>query len=140
LCDNPKNQGFTTDFGTSNIVLCAQSFGRGSPNLREAEIIPNTLADIQSGQAHGNPPDDLQDALPTAVTLFHELFHLVLGNRDTPDRAYEISNMLNLQVAQGKKNPETLATVAVAYDFTQNSQRDDQGYSVEFFTGFATQG
>jgi hypothetical protein len=82
--------------------------------------------------------------LPTAVTLFHELFHLVLGNEITyPESGNEenrVDRLLEMSLNNALRNPESYAVVAVAYDYTRNSAVDSSGNRVEFFTGIATQG
>lgn len=80
--------------------------------------------------------------LPSAATLFHEMFHLVLGTGySTPPQGekYSWASMRTLGVDALSVNPETYVFAAVAYDYTLNSEIKD-GHAVEFYAGYTMQG
>jgi hypothetical protein len=63
--------------------------------------------------------------LPTASTLLHEMFHLVLGNAVTRPAAGEVYNLLNaspqivgLKYDTAVMNAESYTLAAIAYDYT----------------------
>ncbi|KAI2632599.1 hypothetical protein GGS26DRAFT_82786 [Hypomontagnella submonticulosa] len=141
-CRDPGNKGATNHEGMFSVVtICPQSFtGVG---IRSIAANP-----IQKSQIRrGNPPAGAQplgNVLPEATTLFHELFHLVLGFQATlPEdgiEEYGTSEMLQIVRVDAAQNPETYAAVAVAYDYTLNAGQDSNGNRIEFFSGYATQG
>ncbi|KAH7175197.1 hypothetical protein EDB81DRAFT_874058 [Dactylonectria macrodidyma] len=63
---------------------------------------------------------------PEGLTLFHEMFHFTLLNEHTPDTAYRLSEIVRKNAAeltgkqitleQSKKNPESFALFALAYE------------------------
>jgi hypothetical protein len=85
----------------------------------------------------------LADLMPTAATLFHELFHLVLGNGPTflpgGGEEYDLFGCLGLPFISALRNPETFTFVAIAYDYTIQAPVVN-GHRVEFFTGYTTRG
>jgi hypothetical protein len=75
------------------------------------------------------------DVMPTAATLFHELFHLVLGNAATAPstgkgEVYLWAEVRALSAANAIRNPETYTFAAVAYDITLHG-------GVEFYAQYA---
>lgn len=89
-----------------------------------------------------NNAQRLSQILPDSTTLFHELFHLIMGNqRSYPNRPggelYEVVDMGGLTPDQALANPETYAAVAVAYWHTRNVAPVG-GNRVEFYGFFAT--
>ncbi|KAF6813966.1 hypothetical protein CPLU01_14519 [Colletotrichum plurivorum] len=134
----------------SVITLCPSSYGGANPLPRTPAIMgPRSVAanavanDVVKRTKKGNQA--LPDIYPTAVTLFHELFHLILGNDKTTmtgstAEQYIVARMIKLRLANSLRNPETFTAVAAAYDFTSNTPADSSGNRVEFSTGWATQG
>ncbi|KAF6807465.1 hypothetical protein CMUS01_14118 [Colletotrichum musicola] len=134
----------------SVITLCPSSYGGTNPLPRTPAIKgPRSVAanavanDVVKRTKKGNQA--LPDIYPTAVTLFHELFHLILGNDKTTmtgstAEQYIVAMMIKLRLANSLRNPETFTAVAAAYDFTSNTSADSSGNRVEFSTGWATQG
>ncbi|RYO88203.1 hypothetical protein DL764_008762 [Monosporascus ibericus] len=124
----------------SSITICPIAFDvrRG---IREVQPNPIRKQDVDAGRV--NSAQQIRHVLPTATTLFHELFHLVLGTSDTkpPDdgEVYLFTEVITLNVAASARNPESFAFAAVAYDYTRNAG-EVGGFRVEFYTGYATQG
>ncbi len=75
--------------------------------------------------------------------MFHELFHVVNGAlalpKDKKERYY-LSELLEIPFDIASRNPESYKMVAVAYDYILNSTPDEDGFYIEFDTGFATIG
>lgn len=104
--------------------------------LRSKGLQPTKRSSLSGSQ-------EIKELLPTSVNLFHEVFHLVLGNDvtyPTVGEIYVVSDMLSTQFDESLVNPETFATVAVGYDYTSHSGQDKDGWRVEFCTGYTTQG
>jgi hypothetical protein len=86
-----------------------------------------------------------KDSTPTAATLFHELFHLVMGNEattldhHTASEVYDWTTMMTLRPSDLLKNPETYTLAAVAYDITSNDTPVN-GHRVEFYLNYAIRG
>ena len=85
------------------------------------------------------------DIAVTALTAFHELFHLVLDIDRPPGQPaeeYAVAGMIDpgFDMIKAINNPESFAIVASAYDYTRNSIRNANGKFVEFFSGYTTQG
>lgn len=108
-----------------------------------------TTISVNDVQGNGRPPagsDTLYVIEPSAAVLFHEIFHLVLGNGNGetsppnyPREVYQVSRMMRIGHEDAVCNPETFTKVATAYDYTRNSNRVD-GELIEWFMGFATRG
>ncbi|RYP29130.1 hypothetical protein DL767_006900 [Monosporascus sp. MG133] len=139
-CSDPQNQGVTQDIILPpSITLCEIVFDvrRG---IRGVQPNPLRKQDVDAGRV--NSAQQIGDVLPTATTLFHELFHLVLGSWDTKPPSgeqYRFSDAIRLTVATSAQNPESFAFAAVAYDYTMNAG-EVGGFRVEFYTGYTTQG
>jgi hypothetical protein len=93
--------------------------------------------------AHGRQGlQSLDQVVPTASLLFHELIHLVRGSSvtrqlDGPFKdLYGTLACLGLPYARAKRNCDSYVLSAVAYDYTRNEYLC--GEPVEFFSGFAT--
>ena len=147
--------GVTYHFLVSSITLCPYAFGTTNSRpsgwayrgLRSTSPNPVTLEEVRTS-ANQNMQRFTEDSglYPTATALFHELFHLVLGNDPgvtnpvtQPREIYSIDDMLNALLVDSMANPHSYATAAIAYDYTVNSG-DVDGWRVELFTGFTTQG
>jgi hypothetical protein len=90
---------------------------------------------------------DLAALMPTAATLFHELFHLILGNANSylpgGGEEYDLFGCVGLAFAGSIRNPESFTFAAVAYDYTLNGPTVTTNgvvHRLEFFTGYTTQG
>lgn len=86
----------------------------------------------------------IESSTPTAATLFHELFHLVLGKGETtPEEhgieVYDWATMRELSSDDLFLNPETYTWAAVAYDITSNDTPVN-GQRVEFHSNYAMRG
>ncbi|PFH55128.1 hypothetical protein XA68_10647 [Ophiocordyceps unilateralis] len=145
-CSRKAHQAATQHYlSPSTITLCPSAFGtptRAPVNHRITRLRHEAPRPI-SANRRATRKQELKSVMPTAVTLFHELFHLVLGNEKTyPSigETYAVSQMLDLNYEDAVSNPETYAAVAVAYDYTLNSGVDSDGNRVEFFAGYAMQG
>jgi hypothetical protein len=138
------NQAVTSDLLLpATVTLCPQSF-RSNIRLGAVQMEPLPSARIPNNPE--NIPDDAQalsSVLPISVTLFHELFHLVMGNANTfptnGQEEYNIVRMGRMTAENAVRNPETLAAMAVAYHYTR-SVRPVGGKRVEFYGFFTTRG
>lgn len=140
------NQGATQDqTSPATLTLCPSSFttARG---LRKADMgTPVTAADVaKSNTAAAKKSKRLTDILPTAATMFHELFHLVLGTAPTgpangPEE-YGWKEIVGLSASDSVRNPETFTLAAVAYDITTNYSPDKDGRRLEFYVNIGTVG
>lgn len=122
------------------ITVCPVAFEQ-KRRLRSVQVTPITRASIQ-GSSRPKNAQVIEDTLPSSATLFHEMFHLVLGNADStppPGERYLWGQMRSLGVESLSLNPETYVSAAVAYDYTLNAGTRD-GHAVEFYAGFAMQG
>lgn len=127
---------------TTTLTLCPASFGTDRSikkakyrGLHSGTITPLKRSDVESGKIPVNASKLGQDVTPTAATLFHELFHVVLGNDATyPDQGeiYDLDKLLEIDFFEAMKNPESFTLAAVAWDYTENGQG-----GVEFYPGYA---
>jgi hypothetical protein len=145
----------------SSITICPKAgFGANaatfSPtNLATIKYVgrrataPNPIAHANIGSATVAQSQDLKKVEPTAATLYHELFHLVLGNTPTYPASgigevYPVlakgPHIVGLDYADAVMNPESFVLAAVAYDYTLNWAANAAGAKVEFFAGWTTQG
>ncbi|KAJ6782791.1 hypothetical protein PWT90_04148 [Aphanocladium album] len=144
-CDETTEQAGTSHrLSTTTLTLCPRAFGASQNikgrkvtyrGLHSAEISPWKRKDIVKGNIPSTAPALSNEIVPTAATLFHELFHVVLGNEITfpsQGECYGLDAMLALGFDEAKLNPETFALVAVAYDYTENTQD-----GIEFYPGWA---
>jgi len=145
----------------SSITLCPQAFGAGSnantpANLATAHYVgrrsvaanPVPRATVPTGTGNNNF-QKLGALTPTAITLLHEIFHLVLGNTATYAPVGEVYDLFtagtNVQVVgldynYAVANPESFALAVVAYDYTIANGANVAGQRVEFYSGYTTQG
>ncbi|KAJ5632137.1 hypothetical protein N7490_008476 [Penicillium lividum] len=88
---------FDEDYGTQ--IYCTTE--RGGRNLAaiQQQTDPNTITlcpfafiypanTVSLGSKNPTRGISIQKVLPRSATLYHELFHLILGNRNTPDTTY----------------------------------------------------
>jgi hypothetical protein len=125
-----------------SMTMCPASFVVN--DLGSQTIMPLLSATIP------NPPgtfptnaQKLAALLPASATIYHEIFHLLLGNANSypagRDEEYDIHKMGRLTAAQAVQNPETYLAVCVAYWYTLNTPAVN-GNRVEFYGFFSTQG
>lgn len=76
------------------------------------------IANIQAGTP--GSASTLGEFIDSAnpVTLYHELFHLLLGTGNTPDAAYPVTDMLLLTTDEAVANPETYVATSYAWLLT----------------------
>lgn len=106
---------------------------------------PVKASDVKkSNTAAAEKSKRLTDILPTAATIFHEMFHLVVGTRLTnpengPER-YGWAEIVALSAGDSLRNPETFTLAAVAYDITTHYSPDKNGHRLEFYGHIGTVG
>jgi hypothetical protein len=149
----------------STLTMCPLAFGAVNSGFRPnsppavniqrrrpcaGNLHPLPWANVPA--AASKPPPGLQNliqCLPTATTLLHELFHMVLGSNSGVTyppygEIYKLFqgsfHMVGLDYGTALTNPESFAAAAVAYDYSLNSGTDAHGNMIEFFTGYTTQG
>ncbi|KAL2212263.1 hypothetical protein CC79DRAFT_359041 [Sarocladium strictum] len=142
ICAEQGSRAVTSDLlKPPSITLCPRSWGAnrnlGGINVKpiKSEKIPKEPGTIPSGAQR------LDAILPTSITLFHELFHLVLRAETVPPdgEEYDIIQMGKMGKAAALMNPETYAVIAAAYHYTLNVEPVDDK-RVEFYAFFATRG
>lgn len=150
-CTDEANIGATSHQTPASVItLCPASFGASNvglfPEIRgiravEAKPVPN--GDLKKSKTSAQPVSDLY---PTAATLFHELFHLILGNEETvlpggaSDEEYSVARILRLGYKASVRNPETFTVASLAYDYTSKIDADSSGKRLEFIAGYTTRG
>ena len=156
-CSVSGNTAATQDvLDPSTITLCPIAFGAtGNSNPVTKAPAVNYVGRLEgtpNPMTRATPPgatsQQLTAVLPTAVTLFHELFHLVLGSANTvPTDVNEVYGLLKgpaqivgLAFYRAVRNPESFALAAVAYDYTKNWPANSAGQPIEFYTGYTMQG
>ncbi|KAM7217957.1 hypothetical protein V8F06_006640 [Rhypophila decipiens] len=147
-CDrDARNKGVTTEpialgrpyIPFTSITICPNGFENRWRRRNTAAVNPVKASAVTSRS------QSIGSLYPTAMTLLHEIFHLVLGNSNTfvdPNTQYEeygVAGMLQLTADQALRNPESMALVAVAYDITTATYVFGSD-AIEFHTGYATQG
>ncbi|KAH7312686.1 hypothetical protein B0I35DRAFT_481121 [Stachybotrys elegans] len=145
-CSKTKHMGATQGvLLPASITLCPQSFN-------EHRVLGSkTMTPLLSATIPQNPSQipktaqRLSTLLPSSSTLFHELFHLLLGIADSVPpgwkrtEEYEITDMGGMNAEQATMNPETYVATGVAYWYTTNTPPDNRN-KVEFYGFFTTQG
>ncbi|KAM7187197.1 hypothetical protein V8F33_011376 [Rhypophila sp. PSN 637] len=122
-----------------SITICPNGF-----QLRGRRRHGGTPRPVAKNSINANS-QSIEDLFPVAMTLIHELFHLVLGNKNTfinpnkMEEEYGVAQMVKLTATKALKNPESMSAMAVAYDLTGYLPRVGDNF-VEFHTGFVTQG
>ncbi|KAI1372059.1 hypothetical protein F4677DRAFT_273640 [Hypoxylon crocopeplum] len=110
-CSQAGNMAATQDMtAPSTVTLCINQF------LSDQE---DTLADIPTVTAQKTSISKLQ---VHSLNLFHEMFHLALGTKDTPDASYKLNGIVRLGTAKAIQNPESYALYALAYYLGQHTQ------------------
>ena len=109
---------------------------------------PVPRASVPTGTENKNF-QQLSALTPTAITLLHEMFHLVLGNDVSYPAVGEVyylftgrgvPQVVGLNYEYAVANPESYALAAVAYDYTLTNGVNAANQRVEFYSGYATQG
>jgi hypothetical protein len=137
-CSGDGHLGVTQhDLQPATITICPLGWD-SKKRLRQIPITTMTQAKSQSETT------TIEEISPTAATLFHELFHLVLGNYATtpPDNGQEVydwATMMDLSPKDLRMNAETYTFAAIAYDITTNDTPVD-GHRTEFYAYYATKG
>ncbi|KAK3369518.1 hypothetical protein B0T24DRAFT_596256 [Lasiosphaeria ovina] len=147
LCSAAGFEGATQhDLWPSTITLCPASFGTTNTALNPVTRRLRSLAPAPVTQANKARAQKFSAIfgmnMPSAATLFHELFHLVLGNDDsTPavGEIYSVDQMLTTTFDNAVDNAETFTAVAVAYDYTIHDTPVN-GNRVEFYSGKVLKG
>ncbi|KAI1196875.1 hypothetical protein F5X97DRAFT_334303 [Nemania serpens] len=110
-CSDNGNLAATQDQTTpGTITLCIDNF----PSTQG-----DTLANVPSVTAEKVSVSKLQ---VHSLTLFHEMFHLVLGTAGTPDHSYNLNSIARFGTAKAIQNPESYTFYALAYFLGQNTQ------------------
>ncbi|KAJ5201485.1 uncharacterized protein N7498_006148 [Penicillium cinerascens] len=143
-CDLEDVLGFTFHHDSiSGIVLCDKSFT--GVRLHQKEVFPLSKDTFENygGKINDYPSTRIEDVLPAARTLYHELFHLYWGADLYPNGGEEykfrkLTNDKKFTTQQAMSNPENYVLQAVAYDYTLSVTTKSKFYPVEFYTGFAT--
>ncbi|KAH6647434.1 hypothetical protein BKA67DRAFT_694491 [Truncatella angustata] len=160
--DSPTDGPCTTDglyattwtpaTGPSYMSLCQASW----TDPKELTVVDSyTIADVSKildGSAF-ETAGWIWDVMPTSGTIFHELFHLVLGKEDSVPSGLNGQEVYGFPEVAGQvpfndagdymdaslaiDNPETYTYAAVAFWTTQNAPLV-YGQSQEFWTGYAT--
>jgi hypothetical protein len=165
-CSLKDQTAFTDNYApVSMMVLCPEAFGGSNTGFNPASppainvrrrvpcsnIQAVSSAELPTEEGEINPSlQSLKGCYPTAETLLHESFHLVLGNEPTHPPGDEVYNLLvaddsdqrlvGLDYSIASRNAESFAVAAVAYDYTFLLPPDANGYRLEFWSGYATRG
>lgn len=145
FCSASENRAATQHKTTaSTITLCPSSFGTTNSLLTNENVVRLRAPALNPTRrdAFKEGDQDVKAVLPTSATLFHELFHLVLGNDNTNavyGEVYALDEILQLTFPEALENPETFTLTAVAYHNTLQSTPDQNGWGIEFYSGFTTQ-
>jgi hypothetical protein len=129
-CDDLENLAGTQDqTSPSSTTLCSPSFQRGTARLGGVEPNPVPRALVQKAKAAtARKYQTLLNLESIPLTLFHELFHVVLSVKDTPDANVpkDVADLFKITQQQALVNPETYTMVAQAYWYTQNKLVNDK--------------
>lgn len=143
-CSGRDHLGVTQhDLQPPTITICPLGWAKKN-RLRQIPIKTMTQAKLEDRESQSETTN-IEQISPTAATLFHELFHLVLGNYATtpPEHGQEVYDWatmtLDLNSEDLLMNAETYTFAAVAYDITMNDTPLD-GHRTEFYAYYATKG
>ncbi|PWY91527.1 hypothetical protein BO94DRAFT_573948 [Aspergillus sclerotioniger CBS 115572] len=139
--------GYTIAQGRGSVTLCTSSFSAGG-NLGSVAPSPIPAKDF----VNGNPPSNqaaqpIDDIMPGAATLFHELLHLFSENKFVPSTGEEYNawRIMGKMVRDDNTyftgdnsvdNAESYTFVAGAAYYTQNMPSN--GKVVEYYTGYCS--
>lgn len=138
FCTPVSNKGVTQSQTSPNsITLCARAYNSGTrvTNPGTINTVPN--ANIAAGNTAGAVQLGTYINGADPVTLYHELFHLILGTGNTPDvDPYDVANLLSLGVTQNQAivNPETFVAASYAWYLTSNVAAVNNLVSRQFTT------
>ncbi|KAI3318478.1 hypothetical protein HD806DRAFT_511756 [Xylariaceae sp. AK1471] len=110
-CSDKTNLAATQDqTAPSTVTLCIDNFeGTQGDTLANLPSVTKEKTSVSTLQVH-------------SLTLFHEMFHLVLGTTDTPDHSYNLNSIVRFGTAKATENPESYTFYALAYYLGQNTQ------------------
>ncbi|KAF2664839.1 hypothetical protein BT63DRAFT_482750 [Microthyrium microscopicum] len=116
-----RRYGITTEWmASATITLCPSVFGSDGANW-------NTLNDMKNDARSSTYGTALESRSIKAITLMHEMIHLLKGNDDTPDAATYSDGVLGLTKDQkaasrtaASKNPDTYVYFSLSYWLTKN--------------------
>ncbi|KAJ3577379.1 hypothetical protein NPX13_g3186 [Xylaria arbuscula] len=94
----------------STVTLCVDNFSTTQGD---------TLANIPSVTKKGVSVSTLQ---VHSLTLFHEMFHVVLGVASSPDHSYVLNSIVRFGTKKAVQNPESYTMYALAYFLGQNTK------------------
>ncbi|KAI0514792.1 hypothetical protein F5B22DRAFT_647271 [Xylaria bambusicola] len=110
-CSDSENLAATQDqTAPSTITLCIGNFlGTQGDTLANVPSVTKEKVSVSTLQVH-------------SLTLFHEMFHLVLGTKATPDHSYNLNSIVRFGTTKAIQNPESYTFYALAYFLGQNTQ------------------
>ncbi|KAI0540465.1 hypothetical protein GGR58DRAFT_521991 [Xylaria digitata] len=110
-CSDKDNLAATQDqTAPSTVTLCIDNFSSTQGDtLANVPSVTKEKVSVSTLQVH-------------SLTLFHEMFHLVLGTADTPDHSYSLNSIVRFGTAKAIQNPESYTFYALAYYLGQNTQ------------------
>ncbi|KAI0419646.1 hypothetical protein F5X98DRAFT_362398 [Xylaria grammica] len=110
-CSDKDNLAATQDqTGPSTVTLCIDNFASTQgETLANVPSVTKEKVSVSSLQVH-------------SLTLFHEMFHLVLGTAGTPDHSYNLNSIVRFGTAKATENPESYTFYALAYYLGQTTQ------------------
>ncbi|RWA04258.1 hypothetical protein EKO27_g10847 [Xylaria grammica] len=110
-CSDKDNLAATQDqTGPSTVTLCIDNFASTQgETLASVPSVTKEKVSVSSLQVH-------------SLTLFHEMFHLVLGTAGTPDHSYNLNSIVRFGTAKATENPESYTFYALAYYLGQTTQ------------------
>lgn len=153
FCNRPKTYGQTETWEKINqprslrrtLTLCPQSFT--GEDLGSTILNPVTVAQLRTLHAVGNHGNlaTISEVMTNEVhTLFHELFHLVLGAAasvpSTTKEVYPSDDLSRLAGAEAVRNAESYTISAVAWWYTRRELDQRIVPPTEFFTTYQTRG
>ncbi|KAF2963216.1 hypothetical protein GQX73_g10360 [Xylaria multiplex] len=110
-CSDKENLAATQDqTAPSTVTLCIDNFSSTQGDtLANVPSVTKEKVSVSTLQVH-------------SLTLFHEMFHLVLGTAGTPDHSYSLNSIVRFGTAKAIQNPESYTFYALAYHLGQNTQ------------------
>ncbi|KAI0452898.1 hypothetical protein F5B21DRAFT_515733 [Xylaria acuta] len=110
-CSDKDNLAATQDqTAPSTVTLCIDNFaGSQGETLANIPSVTKEKVSVSTLQVH-------------SLTLFHEMFHLVLGTAGTPDHSYSLNSIVRFGTTKAIQNPESYTFYALAYYLGQNTQ------------------
>lgn len=123
-CSEPANKCVTQDQTTTpSITICNRVLNGNGRLADDRSYNATTSNEIYDGHDDGvTHLRVLVDELP-ALTLYHELFHLIGTPAQTPDITYDIRKMIDSKLTTYDliDNPETYTAVSYAWWITTHT-------------------